>query len=416
MREQYRGYLVSFAALLIVLAGMFGASFVFTKGQSQSKAHAQLATSARPVASHMVTMHMVNMQNVLAEAAAAGSASNHQRTLPLLTGVSPMVYAQRKAAAAQNKNAPIDSYAISTAVSTVYTPTTTVKFKGMADSSLICPPSGCEPPDQALAASPSWVFQGVNTSFAVYSTSGTRQTGWPKTAKNFFGVPDPGSCSPGGPFLSDPRAFYDPKDGRFWAARLEVEGTFGVNNCPEQTLYWIAVSQTSNPNGVWNVYLFNMAINAQGSCPTCAADYTEFGFDQTAIYFSGNMFTQDGSTFVYAETFSALKSTMEAGSTSVSTYGFFDLMANGIAVDTVQPVENEASSGPGVGLLINSFDAHGDGTHDCASTACSGLVVWAIANPCQSTASVTSVVVSTRTYILLPQADEPGCRGSIAPN
>ena len=413
MREQYRGYLVSFAALLIVLAGMFGASFVFTKGQSQSKAHAQLATSARPVASHMVTMHTVNMQNVLAEA--AGSASNHQRILPLLTGVSPMVYAQRKAAAAQNKNAPIDSYAISTAVSTVYTPTTTVKFKGMADSSLICPPSGCQPPDQALAASSSWVFQGVNASFAVYSTSGARQTGWPKTAKSFFGVPDPGSCSSGGPYLSDPRAFYDPKDGRFWAATLEIEGAW-VNNCPEQTLYWIAVSQTSNPNLAWNVYLFNMAINAQGSCPTCAADYTEFGFDQTAIYFSGNMFTQDGLGYMYAETFSALKSTMEAGSTSVSTYGFFDLMANGIAVDTVQPVENEASSGPGVGLLINSFDAHGDGTHDCASTACSGLVVWAIANPGQSTASATSVVVSTTPYIFPPQADEPGCRGCIPTN
>src|SRR5260370_6143469 len=289
---------------------MFGASFVVTKGQSQSKAHAQLATSARPVASHMVTMHAVNMQNVLAEAAAAGSASNHQRILPLLTGVSPMVYAQRKAAAAQNKNAPIDSYAISTAVSTVYTATTNVKFKGMADSSLICPPSGCQPPDQALAASSSWVFQGVNTSFAVYSTSGARQIGWPKTAKNFFGVPDPGRCSPGGPYLSDPRAFYDPKDGRFWAAILEIEGAW-ENSCQEQTLYWIAVSQTSNPNGAWNVYAFNMAINVSGSCPTCAADFTEFGFDQTAIYFSGNMFTQDGSAFVYAETFSALKSRME---------------------------------------------------------------------------------------------------------
>jgi len=415
MREQYRGYLVSFAALLIVLGGMFAASFVFTKGQSQSKAHAQLATSARPVASHMVTMHTVNMQNVLAEAAAAGLASNHQRILPLLTGVSPTVYAQRKAAAAQNKNAPIDSYAISTAVSTVYTATTTVKFKGMADSSSICPPSGCQPPDQALAASSSWVFQGVNTSFAVYSTSGARQIGWPKTAKNFFGVPDPGSCSPGEPFLSDPRAFYDPKDGRFWAAILEAEGAFGVNICPEQTFYWIAVSQTSNPNGVWNIYKFNMAISAQGSCPTCAADFTEFGFDQTAIYFSGNMYTQNGSTFMYAETFSALKSTMEAGS-SVSIYGFFDLMANGIAVDTIQPVENEASSGPGVGLLINSFDMNGDGTHDCVSIACSGLVVWAIANPGQSTFSVTSMVVSTTPYIYPPQADEPGCRGCIATN
>src|SRR5260370_16391291 len=355
----------------------------------------------------MVTMHMVNMQNVLAEAAAAGSASNHQRTLPLLTGVSPMVYAQRKAAAAQNKNAPIDSYAISTAVSTVYTATTTVKFKGMADSSLICPPSGCWPLDRELPASPSWVFQGVNISFVVYSTSGARQAGWPKTAKNFFGVPDPGSCSPGGPVLSDPRAFYDPKDGRFWAAMLEVEGAFGVNTCLEQTFYWIAVSQTSNPNGVWNIYKFNMV---QGSCTTCAADFTEFGFDQTAIYFSGNMITQDGLAFAYAETFSALKSTMEAGS-SVSIYGFFDLMANGIAVDTIQPVENEASSGPGVGLLINSFDMNGDGTHDCVSIARSGLVVWAIANPGQSSFSVTSMVVSTTPYIYPPQADGPACRG-----
>jgi len=360
----------------------------------------------------MVTMHTVNMQNVLAEA--PGSANNHQRMLPLLTGVSPTVYAQRKAAAAQNKNAPIDTYVISTAISAVYTPTTTVKFKGMADSSSIFPPSGGQPPDQALAASSNWVFQGVNTSFAVYSTSGARQIGWPKTAMNFFGVPNPGGCSPGGPFLSDPRAFYDAKDGRFWAAMLEVEGAFGVNTCPvEQTFYWIAVSQTSNPNGVWNIYKFNMA---QGSCTTCAADFTEFGFDQTAIYFSGNMFTQDGSTFMYAETFSALKSTMEAGSTNVSTYGFFDLMANGIAVDTIQPVENEASSGPGVGLLINSFDMNGDSTHDCALTACSGLVVWAIANPGRSTASITSVVVSTTTYIAPPQADEPGCRGCIATN
>src|SRR5205823_7267652 len=63
-------------------------------------------------------------------------------------------------------------------------------------------------PDQALAASPNWVLQGVNTSFAVYSTTGTLQAGWPKNAQNFFGIPNPGSCDTHGPFLSDPRAFY----------------------------------------------------------------------------------------------------------------------------------------------------------------------------------------------------------------
>jgi hypothetical protein len=189
---------------------------------------------------------------------------------------------------------------------------------------------------------------------------------------------------------------------------LEVEGAFGVNNCPEKTLYWIAVSQTNNPNGVWNVYAFNMAFGT-----TNVADYTEFGFDQTAIYFSGNMFNKSGSAYQNAESFSALKSTMEAGS-SVTAYGFTSFTANGVFVDTLQPVENEASSGPGAGLLINSFNMNGDGTHNCLTTACSGVVVWAIANPGTSSASVTGVIASTSfTYISPPLADEPGCAGCI---
>ncbi len=98
----------------------------------------------------------------------------------------------------------------------------------------------------AIAASPQWVFQGVNTSYAVYNTSGKIQAGWPKNSQVFFGVPNPPhNCDPHGPFLSDPRALYDVNDGRFWAATLQVEGAFGIApNCPFQTLYWIGVSQT----------------------------------------------------------------------------------------------------------------------------------------------------------------------------
>ena len=405
MRGHFKGSLVLFGALLILLVGMFGTVFVFAKGQGQSTAHTNLATSARPASAPMVTMHTVNMQNVPAEP--AGTAVNDSRLLPFLTGVSPAVYAQRKQAAAHNKNAPLDT----SAIADVYTPTTTAKFAGQGDR------CGCQPPDQALAASSSWVLQGVNTSVAVYNTSGTRQAGWPKTTVSFFGVPNPtpSGCA-ASPFMSDPRAFYDPKDGRFWVAMLEVEGALGINpNCTRVTRYWFAVSQTNNPNGTWNIYAFNMAITSgTGSCPTCVADYTEFGFDQTAIYFSGNMFNLSGS-FVYAETYSVLKSTMESGA-SATAFGFYGFKANGVAVDTLQPVENEASSGPGVGLLINSFDTNGDGTHDCFTTACSGVVVWAIANPGKSTISVSGAIISTKTYIVPPNADEPGCSGCVDTN
>jgi hypothetical protein len=403
MRKQFTGPIFAILALATILVSIFGASFVFAKGQHLSSAQTQSATSAKPATAPMVSMHTVNMISV--PAVPTGSATFSARTMPFLTGVSPAVYAQRKAAALHNTNAPLNLHP---AQDSPYTPLTLAKFKGMADSAAICPPSGCQPPDQALAASSSWVLQGVNASFAVYNTTGTRQLGWPKKAKSFFGVPNPGTCSPSGPFLSDPRAFYDPQDGRFWAAMLEVEGAFGVNTCAEKTIYWIAVSQTNNPNGVWNVYAFNMALGT-----TNAADYTQFGFDQTAIYFSGNMFNRNGTIYEYAESFSALKSSMEAG-LAVSAFGFTGFTANGVLVDTVQPVENETSSGPGAGLLINSFNGNGDGTHDCVSTACSGVVVWAIANPGTASASLTGVIVPTSsTYINPPQADQPGCTACI---
>ncbi|HEX9132319.1 MAG TPA: hypothetical protein VF844_08495 [Ktedonobacteraceae bacterium] len=403
MRKQFTGSVFTILALATILVSIFGASFVFAKGQNLSTAHKQSATSAKPATAPMLSIHTVDMKNVPAES--ASSAKLSAGTAPFLTGVSSAVYAQRKAAALHNQNAPLNLHP---AQDSPYTPLTLVKFRGMADSPAICPPSGCQPPDQALATSPNWVLQGVNASFAVYNTTGTRQLGWPKKAKKFFGVPNPGICSSSGPFLSDPRAFYDPQDGRFWVAMLEVEGAFGVNSCAEKTIYWIAVSQTNNPSGVWNVYAFNMALGT-----TNAADYTQFGFDQTAIYFSGNMFNRNGTIYEYAESFSALKSSMEAG-LGVTAFGFTNFSANGALVDTMQPVENEASSGPGAGLLINSFNINGDGTHNCFSTACSGVVVWAIANPGTASVSVTGVIASTSfTYINPPLADQPGCTACI---
>ncbi|HEV7127215.1 MAG TPA: hypothetical protein VGN32_07215 [Ktedonobacterales bacterium] len=401
MPASHRKYVVVLVAAAAMLINTLGASTAFAHAAHPA---AGAAPSARSVTAPAVTMHTVNMRQVAAQT--PSQAAQPVRTLPLLTGLSAAAYAQRKAAAARTLNAPADL----SATSGLYTPATLAKFNGMADGGAVC---NCQPPDQALAASSSWVFQGVNTAFAVYNTTGVRQSGWPKPAPSFFGVPTPSGCGVTAPFLSDPRAFYDPTDGRFWAAMLEVEGAFGVNNCPERTYYWVAVSQTNNPNGTWNVYAFNMAINVSGSCATCAADYTQFGFDQTAIYFSGNMFTQSGSAYDYAETYSVLKSAMESG-TAVTAYGFFGFKANGVFVDTVQPVENEASSGPGAGLLINSFNINGNGSANCASTACKGLVVWAIANPGTASASLTGVIITnTTTYIAPPQADQPGHPASV---
>jgi hypothetical protein len=295
----------------------------------------------------------------------------------------------------------------------LFTPTASTKFLGMANSTTICPPGGCGPPDMALAASPSFVMQGVNTSFAVYNTVGTIQPGWPKSAQAFFNIPAP---SPAGcasqAFVSDPRAFYDSNTSRFWVAILEVENAFGVHkSCNFLSKYWVAVSETSNPNGAWFIYAFDMSLGTGN-----AADFTQIGFDSQAFYFGGNMFNQSGS-FQYDEIFGVTKSTMIAGG-AVMAFGFSHLSVGGHLVDTLQPVEaQDAPGGPRAGLFINSFDITGDPSgNNCVFTACHGVEVWAMAKPGTGSASLTGTFVSTNNYIIPPSADEPGCTQCIDTN
>ncbi|HLH60953.1 MAG TPA: hypothetical protein VKV20_04655 [Ktedonobacteraceae bacterium] len=404
MLKKYRGYIVSLLIILtMALIGISDTSLIVAHGQNSSPSVGTTITgSAEAVTSSLVYRHTINMQTV----PPAKITSFHTPTVknrPLLTGVSASAYAQLKAAAAHNSAAPVATHILSNTDTILPdTPPTITKFNGMADSPSICPPIGCEPPDMAVAASTQWVFQGVNTSFAVYDTKGNLQSGWPKTSQDFFGIPNPGNCDPNGAYVTDPRAFYDYVDGRFWVAMLQLQGGF-VDRCPPLSLYWVGVSQTSDPNGAWNMYAFDMLLGTQ-----YIADYTQFGFNSTSVYFSVNMYNKTGYVYKYAQVLAANKALMEAGS-PVTAKGFRKLKVGTTLVDTVQPVETLAKGqdAPGAELLISSFDTTSGGG-EC-SQGCSGLVVWSFTNADEKNQSLTQVSVSTPEYILAPQADEPGC-------
>lgn len=409
MPKSYKEVLAILLVLSVLLVGTLGAGYASTHTQQNTTTTSQPKLSAKLSSTKMLEHHVVNMASTPALKASTRSASS-KYVLPRLTGVSAAVEAQRKAAAAHNRNAPLDTQLYSNPASSItpaiqpHTTSLINKFQGQSDT------CGCQPPDGALAASPSWVLQGVNLSFAVYNTSGVLQAGWPKDSQTFFHIPNPPNNCDTAPFTSDPRAFYDPNDGRFWVAMLQVEGALGIApNCPLQSTYWIAVSQTNNPNGSWNVFSFDMTLGQQQ-----VADFTEFGFDSQAVYFSGNMFDLQGN-FVFAETLFGGKTAFENGTTPTMNAAT-DYTANSVALDTVQPVETEARSysGTDVGFLINSFDINSGG--GSCSTGCSGLVVWAIANPASNTPSISAFVVSTRTYTLPPNADQPGCTQCVDTN
>jgi hypothetical protein len=297
----------------------------------------------------------------------------------------------------------------------------------------------------AVAGSTQFVLQGVNTQFEVLDTSGEVQPGWPVSAQAFFGVPN--VTFPNGtpcdvahksqPFLSDPRALYDPIDRRFWAAMLQVENDplFGLPmDCPFKSAYYIAVSQTSDPRGDWNVYEFNMSLDGQ-----FAADFTQIGLNHDAVYFSANSFGPGSGLNggFYAEMFEANKSKMEHGRGGFTADGFFNLQAQGpstpttgpFIADTVQPSMNlDGSAGSGE-VFVDTLDGPDPVTgHFCgffgggATDTCSGLALWRMTNPIGHDSgggapSLTAAYVPTKPYLSTPAfsepADQPSCNACI---
>jgi hypothetical protein len=317
------------------------------------------------------------------------------------------------------------------------TPSTASSFIGQQSSATTCSyfGHGCNPPDMALGASPKFVLQGVNTQWEVLDTNGNVQPGWPVSAQNFFGVPnEPNNCDSAHqnqPFLSDPRALYDPADGRFWAAELQIEGSvaFGVaQNCPYKSVYFVAVSRTSDPNGGWNVYEFNMEkIDKNGQ--KFGADYTQLGINSQAVYFSANMFGENGGFF--AELFEANKAQMEAGKVRFTADGFMNLQITagpGISAstgpflaDTVQPTLNLDNSNGTTETFLDTLDGPDPVTgHFCGlfgggfDQSCSGLARWDMANPITHDTggvdpTLTGSYVPTAPFVFSVPADEPTC-------
>ena len=404
--------------LCLILVTLFAGTLGLSTRMSQTgaaKSSPAVSGGTRVMGQSALAQH-VNMQAVpKATGKALSQAVNGQRrALPLGTGVSEAVYAQRKAAAAHSSIAPRAQQSQAALpqqarTASPSTPAATTSFQGMSDSAATCPFfGGCAPPDQALAASFDFVVQAVNTSVAVYNRSGALLPGFPKNAQNFFGIPNPSNnCDANGPFLSDPRAFYDQNTNSIWVAMLQIEGSPIGDSCPFQSTYWIAVAPNGNATGTWNIYSFDMTLGT-----TNLADYTQFGFDSQAIYFSGNMFNEAGTAYEYAEVAGANKAAMRAGQ-AVSPSFFTHQALNGTLVDTIQATLGESLTVGGSlsGAFISSENINFGGGG--CSTACSGVVVWSMTNPGQNTAAFTGVFIQTPQYVVPPSADEPGCTACI---
>ncbi len=184
-----------------------------------------------------------------------------------------------------------------------------------------------EPPDQGLCVGNGFVVEPINDAFAVYNESGTQLTA--VTALNQFYNRSPAiirSTPPVlGDFLSDPKCYWDPVGHRFIQTVLEMDAPGPSNTFPffQRGHVLIAVSQTSNPTGMWNLYSMDTSDDglngtpAHTQCP-CLGDQPLLGANRDGVFIDTNEFQNNAQGFFNgAQVYGLGRAALESGASGV---------------------------------------------------------------------------------------------------
>ena len=157
-----------------------------------------------------------------------------------------------------------------------------------------------------------------------------------------------------GPELTDPTCIYDAATQRFFLVVLTLERLPNNALSPVNHLD-LAVSQTSNPNGNWNIYKIDVTNDGTNPSPAnacpCLGDYPHIGADANGIYLTTNSYPWNGTGFDGAQIYALSKAQLAAGSPSV----------NVVHLDTFGTVNAPSDAGPTQpGFTV--WPAHSPGT------------------------------------------------------
>jgi hypothetical protein len=147
-----------------------------------------------------------------------------------------------------------------------------------------------EPPDQGVCTDGKVVMEAVNLAASVYDATSHKVLAGPVYLNDFFGVAPTD-------FTSDPRCYYDPPTQRWFVTLTDLGPPAG-----QPTDLLLAVSQTSDPTGSFNLYAIDTTDDGFfGACP-CFGDQPLIGADNNGFYISTNAFgaTLFGGAQIYA--------------------------------------------------------------------------------------------------------------------
>jgi hypothetical protein len=266
-----------------------------------------------------------------------------------------------------------------------------------------------EPPDQGLAVGNGFVVEPINNAIAFFDTTG-HSFGF-EALSAFFGlkptffVKNGQVVPPFGPFLSDPKAYFDSTNGHFIVTELEIGIDAITGNFGSTSTLLIAVSMTNDPLGSWNVFSLDVSQDGDarfGGCPTgCFGDQPLIGADANGFYIATNAFALPPGRFKGAQLYAISLAALESGgggAISAVHFGNLDVVP-GEPARSIQPAANppgasfESSEG-GAEYFVSALDP--------AHTVDNRVSVWALTNTSSLGATpevhLTNIIVNTEVY------------------
>jgi hypothetical protein len=307
-----------------------------------------------------------------------------------------------------------------------------------------------EPPDQGMCVGNGYVVEAVNDVINVYSASTGASVlpdntatnivaGFPRNVNHtvdlnsFYGYPAAVNRTTGalGPELTDPSCLYDAATQRFFVVVLTLDrnpnGSLNHVNHLD-----IAVSNTSNPTGTWNIYktdVTNDGTNTGGVNPgPYLGDYPHIGADANGFYITTNAYPWCCNGFSGAQIYAYSKAQLAAGAANVNTQhidtsGLVNAPSDAGSTQpgfTVWPAQspgttqfNTANNGTEYFLSSNAADEAQKPVSGAAGTRTSNqVIVWSLTNTASldttPAVSLSNKIVTVGQYGVPPRQQQPG--------
>jgi hypothetical protein len=309
-----------------------------------------------------------------------------------------------------------------------------------------------EPPDQGLCVGGGYIVEPVNDVMNVFSASTGASvlpdntatnivSGFPRNVNHavdlnsFYGYAPAINRATGirAQFVTDPSCIYDAPTQRFFMVVLTLEvvptsGAFTTVNHLD-----LAVSQTANPTGGWNIYridVTNDGTNTGSANPgPYLGDYPHIGADANGVYLTTNAYPWCCNGFSGAQIYALSKAQLAAGAANVTivhvdTSGMVNSPSEAGSTQpgfTVWPAQSPgttsfslANGGTEYFLSSNAADEAQKPVSGTAGTRTSSkLVVWTLANTASLNTASPSLSLSNRIlavgqYGVPPKQMQPG--------